>query len=211
MPSLCDAVNRSAAGDLWVGNDVATSGFVENRTSNFGNFRYRGIDLSARYRWTLGPGSLVADIVGSYVLEQQNEPIPGLSAASYDCAGLINDECNAAKWKHVANLRYNWDDYSVGLRWRYIGELDYENTDGSPGVADKLVAARNGIDAANYFDLSGTMRFASYWEWTLGVNNVFDRAPPLVGSSLVGSGNGNSPNGYDPAGRYLFTSLSFRY
>ncbi|HEY0334516.1 MAG TPA: TonB-dependent receptor [Stenotrophomonas sp.] len=211
---LCDRVHRAARGDLWVGNDAERSGYVSNLTDNFGNFHYRGVDLSARYRWTLGPGSLVADIVGSYVIQQQNDPIPGVPSASYDCAGVINESCNAAEWRHVANLRYSWDDYSVGMRWRHIAAVDYENTDGSPGISDELVAARDGIDAANYFDLSGSMRFAQYWEWSAGINNVFDRAPPLVGSALVdgeGGGNANSPAGYDPAGRYLFTSLSYRF
>ena len=207
---LCGRIQRSGTrGDLWIGDDLQQSGYIRNRDDNFGNFHYRGIDLTARYRWTVGPGSLVANIVGSYVLEREVEPIPGLDDATYDCAGNINESCNTPQWRHVANLRYNWDDYSVGLRWRYIGKVDYEDTDGSPGTADQLVAARGGIDAANYFDLSGSLRFAQYWEWTLGINNVFDREPPLVGSALVN--NGNSPGGYDQAGRYLFTSLSFRY
>jgi len=208
--ALCDRVHRSSSrGDIWIGDDLQRSGYVFNRFDNFGNFHYRGIDLTARYLWTIGPGSLVANIVGSYVVEQENEPIPGFDDATYDCAGNISESCMAPEWRHVANLRYSWDDYSVGLRWRYIGKVDYEDTDGSPGAADRLVASRGGIDAANYFDLSGSLRFAEYWEWTLGVNNVFDREPPLVGAAL--SNNGNSPGGYDQAGRYLFTSLSYRY
>ena len=209
LAALCGRVRRSDAGDLWVGSDPATSGYVFNRGNNFGNYRVRGIDLSARYRWTLGPGSLVANFTGTRTLEHEVEPIPGLDSATYDCAGRINESCNTPRWRHVANLRYAWDDYSVGLRWRYIGRVDYRETDGSRGGTDVLVAQDGGIDAANYFDLSGSMRFADYWEWTLGVNNVFDRAPPLVGSTLAW--NGNSPSGYDPAGRYLFTSLSYRF
>jgi len=213
IAALCDRVHRNrSTGDLWVGDDRVDSGYVTNVYDNFGNFYYRGIDLSARYRWTVGPGSLVTDLVGSYTLEQKNEPIPGVASASYDCAGVINESCNSPQWRHVANARYSWDNYSVGVRWRYVGEVDYTNTDGTAGTTDKLVAQAGGIDAANYFDLSGSMRFADAWEWTLGVNNLFDRAPPLVGSTLVGAyGNANSPSGYDPAGRYLFTSLSYRY
>jgi len=208
--ALCDRVRRaSGTGDLWLGSDPATSGYVVNQLDNFGNLHTRGVDLNVRYRWTLGPGSLVADLVGTYVLDWENEPIPGVASATYDCVGLINESCQAPEWRHVANLRYSWDDYSLGLRWRYLGKLDYVNTDGTSGSSDQLVAARGGIEAANYFDLSSSMRFADYWEWTLGVNNVFDRAPPLVGNTLAG--NGNSPDGYDPAGRYLFSSLSYRF
>ncbi|HYG05470.1 MAG TPA: TonB-dependent receptor [Stenotrophomonas sp.] len=212
LPALCDRVQRNAqTGDLWVGNDRQNAGYVRNVFNNFGNFYYRGVDLSVRYRWTLGPGSLVADMVGSYALKQKNEPIPGVASATYDCAGRINESCNSPKWRHVANLRYNWSDYSVGLRWRYVGAVDYINTDGTRGTSDQLVAQNGGINAANYIDLNGSLRFGGGWEWTAGVNNVFDRAPPLVGSALIAQGNANSPNGYNPAGRYLFTSLAYRY
>jgi len=210
IAALCDRVRRnSATGDLWVGDDPLRSGYVINVFDNFGNFSYRGLDLSARYRWTLGPGSLVTDLVGSYALQQKNEPVPGVASATYDCAGRINESCNSPKWRHVANARYSWGDYSVGLRWRYFGRVDYRNTDGTPGSADQLVAQRGGIAAANYFDLSGSMHFAGAWDWTVGVNNLFDRAPPLTGTSLAL--NANSPGGYDAAGRYFFTSLAFRY
>jgi iron complex outermembrane receptor protein len=44
---------------------------------------------------------------------------------------------------------------------------------------------------------------------TLGVNNVLDEEPPLVGGSL--SDNANSLTGYDQAGRYLFGSITVSY
>jgi len=210
VASLCSHIKRHpASGDLWRGDSAVDSGHVRNITSNFGNFHYRGLDVGAKYRLPLGPGSLMTDFVGTYTLQSRNEPIPGVPSATYDCAGRINASCNAPKWRHVANLRYTWDDYALGLRWRYIGKVDYRQTDGSPGKADLILAGNGGIAAANYIDLNGSVRFAERWEWSGGINNVFDRAPPLVGSALTS--NGNSPGGYDPAGRYLFTSLSYRY
>ncbi|HVJ38392.1 MAG TPA: TonB-dependent receptor [Stenotrophomonas sp.] len=210
LASLCSEVKRHPmSGDLWRGDSAVGSGYVRNVTGNFGNAYYRGLDFSARYRLPVGPGSLMADFVGTYLLQQEIEPIPGVPSATYDCVGIINASCNSPRWRHVANLRYTWDDYSLGVRWRYRGKVAYRENDGSAGKADHILAGNGGIAAANYFDLNGSVRFGDNWEWTAGVNNVFDRAPPLVGQALAG--NGNSPGGYDPAGRYLFTSLSYRY
>lgn len=210
-PFLCDKVHRNQSGfDIWRGSDPASSGFVENLTSNFGNRRFRGIDLGAVYRTDLGPGRLTASLQGNYVLEQTIEPLPGVNEdATYDCAGVINPSCQSPQWRHIANARYSLDRFTFNLRWRYYGEMDYENTDGTPGTEDELLAGK-GIDAFNYFDLSGTAYLGEYTEITVGVNNITDKEPPLIGG-VNAPANANSPGGYDQAGRFFFGSVTFRF
>jgi outer membrane receptor protein involved in Fe transport len=41
------------------------------------------------------------------------------------------------------------------------------------------------------------------------VNNIADKEPPLVGVNEAL--NANSPGGYDQAGRYFFTSVTFKW
>ncbi|MHC9084944.1 TonB-dependent receptor [Luteimonas sp. RIT-PG2_3] len=209
--ALCDLIRRNAGtGDLFRGSDPNVSGLVYNTLSNYGNLKFRGIDLTADYAWNIGAGRLSTMFRGTYALEQTKEPIPGLDVTTYDCAGTINTSCNAAKWRHFANLRYSLDGYSVGLRWRYVGEKDYVNENGSQGSTDTiLVGNGNKIAAYNYFDLSGSMQFGDYATWTVGVNNIADKEPPMVGGTVVL--NGNSVGGYDQAGRYIFTSVSFKF
>jgi len=43
----------------------------------------------------------------------------------------------------------------------------------------------------------------------VGVNNVMDREPPMVGGSLIL--NANSIGGYDQVGRFLFARVNLRY
>ena len=95
------------------------------------------------------------------------------------------------------------------MRWRYFGAMDYINADGTKGSTDKLVVGRgNQVPAANYLDLSATFQIGEKVDLTMGVNNVTDLAPPLVGNTLAL--NANSPGGYDQAGRFFFTSVSFK-
>ncbi|MEN5059290.1 TonB-dependent receptor plug domain-containing protein [Luteimonas sp. TWI1416] len=208
---MCGLVRRNPrTGDLWLGSDPESSGLVVDTLGNFGSFDFSGIDLTASYAWPVGPGRLTTSLVGTYLLEQTKQPVAEDASTAYDCAGRVNEACNAPEWRHVASARYAFDRYGVGLRWRYVGGLDYVNNDGTPGTTDKLLVNRgNRVGSYNYIDLSGSVELWDVATWTVGVNNVFDKEPPLVGGTLVL--NGNSLGGYDQAGRFFFTSLSFRF
>ncbi|HEY0504617.1 MAG TPA: TonB-dependent receptor [Lysobacter sp.] len=204
---LCDRIHRNpASGDLWLGS----TGYIENQRANIGSQQVRGIDLNASYRWEMFGGRALVSLMGTRELAFEVKPLPGVDSFNYDCTGLISTACQNPKWRHIANFRYSRDAWSVNLRWRYYGSLDYrDELTGQVATTDKLVARNGGIDAYNWFDLSGTYQFGAMTEWTLGVNNVFDRAPPMVGGTL--SSNANAPKGYDQAGRYFFTSVNLKF
>lgn len=213
QPFFCSLVRRNpSSGDLWRGNDPATSGLVRNLLSNFGENRYRGLDLGARYHWDMLGGQFTTNFQGNYLLEQETTLLPGISAAgTYDCKGRINSSCQSPKWRHIANIRYSRDWLTLNLRWRYFGQLDYVDNNGKPLTFDQLLVNNgNKINAQNYLDLSASTLVGSWGEFTVGVNNITDRAPPLIGLGL-GPANANSPGGYDQAGRYLFTSFNVRF
>lgn len=206
-PFLCSKVQRNpATGDLWLGQ----TGKVVNLTDNFGNLETSGIDLNVSYKWSMLGGHAAASLVGTHLINYKVDPLPGVnSQAKYNCAGKINLSCNNPRWRSIANLNYSRDWWSVNLRWRHTGAVHYVNTDGSLANTDKLVA-NNGhkISAYDWVDLSGTFSLASKVSLTVGVNNIADRQPPLVGNTLTF--NANTPGGYDELGRYFFTNISMK-
>jgi outer membrane receptor protein involved in Fe transport len=210
-PFLCEKVNRSATGDLWLGSDLATSGFVENLDANFGNLTFSGVDLLGSYSWDGFGGLMSATFVGSYVLEQEEEPLPGVNQdATFDCAGVINTSCQSPSWRHTARFSYSRDRISGTLGWRYVGELDYENQDGTPATTDQLLVGNgNKLDSVSYFDLTGVYDVTDYATVIVGVQNVLDETPPIVGSTLAF--NANSPQGYDQIGRYMHATLNIDF
>jgi iron complex outermembrane receptor protein len=209
-PFLCDRINRSALGDLWRSQNLVTGGYVSNLTDNFGEQSFRGLDIGANYRWDMFGGRMSASFQGSYVLEQEISPLPGVNEdATYDCAGKINVQCQTPEWRHVASLRYAKDWYTVNLRWRHFGGMDYVDNSGNALTADTLVAANGGIGGFNYLDLSGSAFIGEYSELTLGVNNVADKEPPLVG--VNNALNANAPQGYDMVGRYVFANFTVKF
>lgn len=206
-PFLCSRIQRNpVSGDIWRGENQ----FVRNTLDNFGELRARGIDLQSSYTFEALGGRFFANFVGNYILEEESNPLPGVNEnAKFDCAGRINPSCQTSEWRHIASLRYSRDAWSVNLRWRHFGELDYIGNDGTPLTADRLVAAKGGIDAYNYIDLSGTYAIADNIELNIGVNNIADKEPPLVG--VNNALNANAPGGYDQTGRYIFSSINVKF
>ncbi len=211
-PFLCDKINRNPdRGDIWIGSNPETSGFVENLSDNFGDFRFRGVDLNASYRFAALGGQFLTTFTGSYFIEQEVAPLPGVNDdATFDCAGRISVSCQTPNWRHVSSVRYSRGDISVNARWRMIGRMIHRNTDGSLGTVDQiLVNNNNRIGTFHYYDLSASYNFLESYSITLGANNVFDKKPPLVGSTL--SSNANTLSGYDQVGRFLFTTVGIRF
>jgi len=208
---LCGKIHRSAAGDLWIGQDLQTSGYVENLDANFGNIHFSGIDLSANYGWGMWNGWMSASFTGTHVLKAEWNPLPGLNDdAKYDCAGVKNPECQTPDWRHILNLRYSADAFSIGLRWRHVGSMKYRNQDGTPGTTDQLLVLNgNKLSSMNYLDLSGAYALTDRIELSGGVNNIADKTPPLVGNAL--RLNANAPGGYDQLGRFLFANVNIRF
>ncbi len=212
-PFLCDKVNRNAStGDLWLGSSLATSGYIENLSDNFGDLTWSGIDLVVNYGFDALGGSFSTSFNGSYALEREIAPLPGVNEdATYDCAGLINGSCQTPEWRHTARVSYTQDTWwDVSVRWRRVGELDYTETDGTAGSTDLLLVNNgNKLDAFDYFDVTGTLDLTDNAYLVVGVNNVLDEEPPLVGSTLAL--NGNAPGGYDQIGRFLHATINVNF
>ena len=208
--SACSLITRNpTTGDLFRG----TSGFVTNFQQNLGSVEVKGIDLSASYTMRLGPGRLSTSIAGTYLLDKTFSPLQSDSSVAYDCTGNVSPQCSQApEWRHLATARYSIDRYTAGVRWRYFGALDYKDPrnfrKGRPLTTDTGLVKNGGVDAYNWFDINGSVSFGPAL-LTAGINNVFDKEPPLVGSQLTN--NGNALGGYDQLGRYLFTSLTLEF
>ena len=211
----CDRIQRDKRGgsyDLWQGNASDSNdvvGGIWDQLSNIGTQKREGLDFNVNYAFDLGPGRMNASYVATYILKEYNQSLASDPTTGYECKGLINDFCWTPKWRSVTNLRYSFDRYDVGLRWRYVGKTSYKDFDGTKLDTNIWLEDKGGIGGKSLFDLSGSAVFGSL-TWTMGVNNVLDKEPPFVGDGTIG-GNGNAMGGYDQLGRFFFTSVTFKF
>ncbi len=198
---LCDQIIRSPSGNIWQG----TAGYVVDTTINLGENKWEGIDLA--FVWSvegLG-GTWNTNMIGTYMMTKEVTSIPGDNTSQYDCTGVISTRCfPTPDWRHTASVQYDSNEWwSMTLRWRYFMGVDY---DGSTDT----IAQKNMSKDQNYVDLSARFQFMENHDLTIGINNIFDKEPPMVGGTLTT--NANTIAGYyDTLGRYLFANATFRF
>jgi outer membrane receptor protein involved in Fe transport len=169
-------------------------------------------------------GGLSFNFVGTWMKNLVAEPVPpGLSGGgqTYDCAGLYGLTCGTPvpKWRH--KLRVTWTTpWNLGLsvNWRHMSGVSLDFLDADPDLQVFGPTAVDPIDAKikayDYFDLAATWTVRDGTTLRFGVNNVFDKDPPIVDTNNFGIssppfGNGNTfPGVYDSLGRTFFVGIT---
>lgn len=210
-PQFCSLVQRDRTGSLW----LLPEGRVVSTNINIGSTKTSGIDVNASYVQKIANyGALNFNIVGTWLDKLIVEEVPGLG--SFDCAGLYgNSKCGQSNptWRHKARLTWNspWA-FDVSASWRYFNSVDLERTSSNPLLAGNVNAVDRTLKTQNYFDIAGVWNVTKSLAISGGVNNVFDRDPPITSQLPVGSGNGNTfPGFYDALGRKIFINGTYKF
>ena len=199
--SQCAKVRRGRSGDLWLGSDLDDSGHIVSLLDNLAIEEVQGYDMTAGYELDIGRwGRLRLSDILSITATWDQQELEG--ARKVDCNGNWGATCGLPTPDIRNNLRATWLT-PWGLRpsvmWRYIS-----------GVED-LNSTQVDLGARHYFDLAAIWYYNDYTSIRVGVNNLFDKAPPLAGNAAGPSiaGNGNTfPGLYDALGRYWFVGVS---
>jgi outer membrane receptor protein involved in Fe transport len=205
-----------------------TTGFVQDLAINAGALRTKGFDFEANYQVDLsdwfGPyGSLAANFIGTKIDQLEFTPIHGF--LSYDCKGLFGVTCGTPtpEWRH--KLRVTWStpwDFDFSVDWRHLSGvgLDINTTvpllDTACGGGCHDIADGH-LPAFDYIDLAVNWNVREGISLHAGVNNLFDKDPPVVDSNVFSIsappfGNGNTyPQVYDSLGRTVFVGATIKY
>jgi iron complex outermembrane recepter protein len=209
---FCPLIHRDAEGTLW----LSPTAYVSDLIVNEGALSTTGIDISASYRVPLSAaGSLLLSLTGTDLRSLRTTPVAGFG--SYDCVGYFGATCDVApKWRQVLNATWStpWHGLDLNLRWRYFGELESEQTSASPFLESSPYLPLSHIPAYSYFDLLLSVNVLKNGKLDLGINNIADKAPPLVvGGDCNGAlCNGNTfPGVYSAMGRYLFAQITAQF
>jgi iron complex outermembrane recepter protein len=229
----CNLIHRApVTGTLW----ATTNGFITDNNQNTGFLEERGFDVDVGYRLDMAAfGKLLFGLQGTYINNYRESPIATNSAFQFDCAGLQGPICSSpttgagdplSRWRHrfTATWQTPWQAAEVTLDWRYYGGAKLESLSSNPNLAAAAgdTIANGGISntdaqlpSVNYFDLTAAIKVADKVMVRLGCNNLFDKDPPLIGTTNIAApptGNGNTyPGYYDSLGRFLFGEVTVQF
>jgi outer membrane receptor protein involved in Fe transport len=206
-------IHRDSFGTLW----LLTDGYTITTNQNVGRLESQGLDVSATYgRSVGGAGVFTATLAGTYLMNQKTDT--GLFF--YDCVGFYGNQCGipTPRWRHIA--RFAWDttfNTTLSVGWRLIGgvkndDLSPNEALGDPGNVRLLeLNFADKLKTSNYIDVSANHRLSRNYNLLAGINNIFDREPPLgAGASDNDFGPGFYGT-YDHLGRYVFAGLQFMF
>jgi iron complex outermembrane receptor protein len=198
--SYCAALPRDA-------NSYTITDAV-NTLANTGGVKTRGVDFEARYGMDLGFGAFGTDtsrldlrFSGTRLIGFDFNPVAAIPDLTLNCAGKFGVNCGNpySKWRLSGRTTYSTGPMTVSLLYRYLSPVD-DDTGGY---------AVDHIKAYNYFDLTTAFTVKPGFTWSVGVNNLFDKQPPILGDNQEQANT--YPSTYDPYGRAFFVSTSVKF
>ncbi|MEM6908926.1 MAG: TonB-dependent receptor, partial [Pseudomonadota bacterium] len=209
----CTGIRRNpATGNLF--GELATTPGLPQPFSNQGRIFTDGIDLTIGY-----DTDITADIgfstnfVGNWTANEEFQATP--VSVNRECVGFYSTNCGGVGSGALnPEFSFNWrntvsyDVLDISLLWRYIDSLEIE-----PAQAGNFQPEFESIEAFSYFDLNIRANLDPV-TLVFGVQNLFDKQPPIVGSNIGTTANnsGNTfPNVYDIRGRSYAGSVRVRF
>lgn len=180
--------------------------------ANFGRQTVEGYDFEVNYKLPETDfGRFTIRSANSYMVKNNQD-------FSLNGVGSLHFAAGADQWRLRSNTSLDWAYGHFGATWtiRYFSSLRETCRFMSECNMPNFVSPENGavpkrrIGAIAFNDVS--VRWDAPWDArvSLGINNVFDRDPPLVYGRLNNSGSGPWHPAYD-MDRYFFVSYDQKF
>lgn len=194
-----NTLNGSLSGNLQFG--------VPNVYNNIAAIKTDGIDVTAGYHGGVAAGFHYAlTFSGTYTLNY-TKGYNGLDGVT-KCAGHFGAACDGLEpishWKHVAGVNLGFKDVTLETRWRFLSSV-------SEDAGTQILKSK--IPSFSYFDETVSFDINKQLNFRLGIQNMFDKKPPIVGDTVGNAYNAGStfPGVYDVLGRTVFAGVSMNF
>jgi outer membrane receptor protein involved in Fe transport len=203
--ALCRLISRDPLGVISGPPFVVTAS-----NANLASLTTEGIDFQVDYNMPLGfsmtgagESRLSFFFLGNYSWENNFTPLVDLPDDIVLCAGRFGLNCGnpTAEWKWSSRLTLVDGPVTSTVRWRHIGSVN-DDDDSTPFFVDAI----GGYDL---FDLAFAFNVNDNLTLNMGVNNLFDKNPPVIGSNQEQANT--YPGTYDVIGRDFFISANLRF
>jgi len=197
-PQFCNLIVRNASdGEVFV---------IQQITANLGKVDTSGVDVGAKYRLDSTPfGRFRFSLDSTYIAKDERQP-DASSPLKIDNAGKFNRQFgNFARWRAQGAVAWDYNGFSALWNARYIHGFTLPDADG--GAAVTPIAYGSTI----YHNLA--LGYAKE-DWgssvLIGVDNMFDKQPPLMFQNNVLNANTDVET-FDTIGRYFWIKLTQRF
>ncbi len=181
---------------------------VHSGTSNENNIDTSGLDTEINYFTDIGSGTFKAQLVWNYTREYVTTGI--LDGDSEDTVGEVLTPRHRAN----LNLAYALDDLNFSWRMRYWASVVDSKFEYNGNYTDgNGLTTYNSVGAVIYHDINARYNFSDGIQAYVGVNNLFNKQPPMLPQGTVygDTGPNTATTAYDVTGRYYYAGVSVKF
>ncbi|KPF83893.1 hypothetical protein IP70_16915 [alpha proteobacterium AAP38] len=205
--ATCQAITRTGDGYLAI---------VQVPTVNNAGLKTSGVDLGFTWRQDL-PESMAIDGEGQFRVKtdvswrDKFDVQPAINGTIYKCAGYGGTNiCGEPipEWKATTTFTYQSGPVTASVQWNYIGSW---KNDAILFGTNPTTLVYPKVGSYNLFDLSGSYEVVEGVAVSAGVTNLFDKQPPMLPDTMIGSQQNSFTNTYDALGQRFFISTSVKF
>jgi len=205
---FCQNVPRNATGAL---------GNVKRTYVNNGEFELQGIDAQIDWAMDAGPGTVNLNIVANYQLKFESTSLAGI-LPMVDYVGTLGTGENGLntgvyEYRILTTLGYAVGPATVSLQWQHLPSIE-DATEAQTGEPTPTT----GYPSYNLFNLNGTFAMTDNVNLRFGVDNLFNKRPPLGNVNTAAdpalgqlSGGGYNATFYDTNGRRFYFGANMKF
>ena len=210
--TFCQLIKRNQIDGSLEGDTIYG---VDATRRNIGKLAARGIDFAVNYSTDVNDAiKLTLGANATLVLNSQQQFADVLR--TYECAGKVGKTCLSPqpKWAWNQTTGIETGPMLFQLTWRHISGVENDSLTVGYNLNQPSAFKVPQISAHDYFDFAARFQIKPHFTLRLGVDNVFDKQPPVVGNDYGGTteNSGNTyPATYDPLGRYFSAGVNFKF
>jgi iron complex outermembrane recepter protein len=221
QPTVQEVVDQAARGNPTYTPLVIRDPVTQELTSvsapllNTGKMEVSGVDLNVGYRETLGPGVLSVGLQGTYYFDFTQTSPGGTVSKKF---GTVVDSTGAPVLSSTAGL----EGIGVVLRYKQYLAATWAQNDWAVTLANNYATGYHAgwdlndnptrIGASSLWDLQLSYSGIKNTVLTLGARNIFDTQPDTYVDPTGGwFAAGYDPSQYDPRGRFIYLTGTFKF
>jgi iron complex outermembrane receptor protein len=219
LESAQAVVSRNASGDPAYANLVVrdpTSNEIQNITQllrNVGDAKVQGLDIEASWRLPVASGRLDLNLAGTYMMKFDSTTPSGVVSHKVGTTvepngdPVLSSNNNVQdgivlRWKHYLSATYTQRAWSLTLAQNfYKGYRDGNDLDGN----------EHRVPSQSLYDANLAYTGVKNLKLAVGVRNLFDKDPPLFIPTSNQFQAGYDITQYDPRGRFVYVTASYKF
>ena len=208
------AANQFCAGIRYDPAPVLGAANFDVTYYNNGDVQISGIDGQLDWAIDAGPGTIRTNVLVNYYLHYRSRELSSNPIVDYTgTLGTAQNGLNAGAFKYriLGTLGYDIGPASISVQWQHLPSVEQEGAAIAPTIF-------SGYPSYDLFNLRTSFQVNDAVRLRFGVDNLFNRAPPIGNVNTVANlslgqlpGGAFNSNFYDTIGRrfYLGANLKF--